>query len=200
MQRRLPQVLRTPLCSADSSESGQVIVESLVAMSIIVGSLMGMLYLSRTAIGLHREIADRIIATNLAAEGVEIVKNTIDNSVLTCDVGGGGVSEVNWTLACEEWDAEFPQSDPTFGVSYEANRRLDEKKLLEFDASTGRYGYAVPYGATHRRPGSRSFTRAVSVRKVSETRLRVSSLVTWEARGGEERVELKTDFYDWRQK
>ena len=193
-------MLRLPLRSTDSSESGQVIVESLVAMSIIVGSLMGMLYLSRTAIGLHREIADRIVATNLAAEGIEIVKNTIDNSVLTCDVGGGGASDADWSLACEEWNKDFYQQTQTFGVSYASNGKLDASKILDFDAVSGRYGYDLP--SSSRRPGSRSFTRAVTVQNMGETRqqLRVTALVTWEARGGEERVELKTDFYDWRQK
>lgn len=61
-------------------EKGQAMVEAMVAMSVIVVGLLGVFTLSSNSISLNRVAADRYVAVNLANEGVELVKNLIDNN------------------------------------------------------------------------------------------------------------------------
>jgi len=62
------------------TQAGQSMVEAMVAMSIIVVGLLGVFTLSSNSISLNRVAADRYIAVNLASEGIELVKNLIDNN------------------------------------------------------------------------------------------------------------------------
>lgn len=62
------------------NQTGQSMVEAMVAMSIIVVGLLGVFTLSSNSISLNRVAADRYIAVNLANEGIELVKNLIDNN------------------------------------------------------------------------------------------------------------------------
>ncbi|MHB9019503.1 MAG: prepilin-type N-terminal cleavage/methylation domain-containing protein [Minisyncoccota bacterium] len=62
------------------NKAGQSMVEAMVAMSIIVIGLLGVFTLSSNSISLNRVAADRYIAVNLANEGIELVKNLIDNN------------------------------------------------------------------------------------------------------------------------
>lgn len=64
------------------SNSGQSIIEMLVALSIVVVALLGILVLVNRSVGLSRVTNDQYTASYLAFEGIEIVKNMFDQTYL----------------------------------------------------------------------------------------------------------------------
>src|SRR5258708_4561569 len=61
---------------------GQVLIEAIVALAILMMAFMGILVLLNTALQLNKTISNNYIGTYLAEEGVEIVKNIIDKNVV----------------------------------------------------------------------------------------------------------------------
>src|SRR3990167_8160497 len=109
---------------ASYRSSGQVLVESIIAITIAVVGLLGIFSLLSRSLSLNRVVSDRFVAAYLAAEGVEIVKNLIDNNILAGNPWNEGLSSGNY---------EADASDPAL--------RTDGNALLKFDPATGAYGY-----------------------------------------------------------
>jgi len=72
------------------NQKGQLFVENMVAISIIIIGLLSVLALLSYSISFTRVVADQYIANNLAMEGIEIAKNRIDTAVC------GGPSPGSW--------------------------------------------------------------------------------------------------------
>ena len=69
---------RTNLIQHLKDDKGQMMVEAIIALSLINISLLGVFVLLSNSIGTNREVADKYVAINLASEGIEIVKNIVD--------------------------------------------------------------------------------------------------------------------------
>jgi len=157
---------------------GQVLVETMVALSIVVIALLGMLSLLSNSLGINRVVADQYIGSYLAAEGVEVVKNILDTNVASGKAPNEGIA--NCANGCTF------QYDSTEAEPYS----VDEQ--LQFNKKTGLYLYE---------DGSNSgFHRSVKVSQdAAGDYIRVSSRVTWNSRGGiSQEVELEDVFYYWR--
>ncbi len=61
-------------------ESGQILVESMVAAVVGVVGILGILALLTNSIAKSREVSERFIATFLASEGIEIVRGLVDEN------------------------------------------------------------------------------------------------------------------------
>ena len=59
---------------------GNLLIESIVAISVIVISFLGILSLLSRSLGINKDVSYKFIATYLAAEGIEITKSLIDKS------------------------------------------------------------------------------------------------------------------------
>ncbi len=64
------------------SENGQSLIETVVALSVLVVGLLGIVVLLNNSLGLNRVTADNYTATYLAAEGIEVIKNLIDANII----------------------------------------------------------------------------------------------------------------------
>lgn len=163
-----------------NSTKSQIMVETMVALAMVVIGMLGMLGLLSSSIGINRMISDQHIATYLASEGIEVVKNIIDINTINGDPFNNGVSKCN--LGCK-----FSYGS-TSGISV----GLDDH--IKFDSSTGIYSY---YSGEET-----PFTRVVFV-KTSDpnpNELIVTSNVKWKTRGNiDEEVVLEDHFINWRQ-
>ena len=63
-----------------NKNNAQILIEVMVALSVVVSAFAGALSLLGTSVGLTRTIANQYVGTYLAAEGIEIVKNMIDEN------------------------------------------------------------------------------------------------------------------------
>lgn len=154
---------------------GFILVEALIALLIIVSVFSGALLLLSTSLSVNRIISDQYIGAQLAAEGVEIVKNIIDANV----------------LRCLPWNAGF--SSGTYGADYNdatLSPALAAEKL-RFDSSTRRYSYdsGIPT----------RFNREIIINLVSADEIRVISTVNWIGKVGLSfSASLEDHFYNWR--
>lgn len=160
---------------ATYTKKGYVLIESLVAATIIVVGLMGIFSLLSQSLGLNRVISERYAAAYLAAEGVEIVKNIIDNNIING-------RPWNYGLAGGEYEAD----DDDLALSLATGG-----KLL-FDNSSGRYSYAGgdPTG----------FVRKIIISQLGGSEeLKVNSVIDWVTRGNAQfQVDLESRFFNWR--
>jgi len=154
---------------------GYILVESLIATTIIVAGLLGIFSLLSQSLGLNRVVSERYTAAYLSAEGIEIVKNIIDNNIINNRAWNHGLIS-----------GEYEADDNDLSLSLFSNQRL------RFDDSNGRYSYASGEGT--------SFVRKIRVTQLgSGEELKVNSIVDWTTRGDAQfQVDLESRFFNWR--
>lgn len=158
-----------------SSLRGQAIIESMVAISVLVMGFMGMFSLLNQSFGLSRVISDNYTATYLASEGVEIVRNLLDANTIR------GVAPWNRDVGAGEWELDWQSG----GLTPNGNR------TFTFDDAQKTYSY----GAGSATP----FRRLIRITQVSADQVRVESIVSWTTRGGGAfTVALEDHFFNWR--
>lgn len=153
---------------------GQLLIESMVAISIIVVGLLGLLGLLSRSLSLNRVVSDQFTANYLAAEGIEATKNIIDAN----------------TIQCLPWNSGLENGD--FQVNYDS-QKLESTlgQPILFDAQTGRFGYSSGKPTT--------FVRVVKIKLVSSEEIQVNAVVNWVTRGGGKfEVNVEDHFFNWR--
>ena len=161
-------------------QRGQTLVELMIAMSVMSIGFLGVFAVLSQSLGLNRVVANQYIASNLAAEGIEVVKNIADSNVVRGD----------------EWNKGL--SNDKFGVQYDTetledvNKDWANRKLpLNFNPDTGIYSYD---GRT-----PTNFVRTITINNISLNEIQVESEVRWRDRGGTEfEVVLEDRFFNWR--
>ena len=157
---------------------GQLIVEMMVAVSLLVIGLLGIFAVLSQSLGLNRVAANQYVAANLAAEGIEVVKNIIDANFITDEAWNRGL----------ETNGEYTVSYDSTSLSLE-----NENEPLRFDEEDGVYGYG---GGTETQ-----FRRVITIENSGDlTEIKVTSRVYWKDRGGIDfDIVLEDRFRNWRQ-
>lgn len=172
-----------------NTEKGFTMMEVLAAISLITMGVLGIFTLVQQAISFLTVSSSRLVATYLAQEGVEIVRNIRDTNFL--QIHQGLISEDQWTLGldicgggCEaEYDDQI--------LSFYANRYL---KLV----GGGFYNYSS--GA------STPFKRKITIFDMVDLDsppdgiadiMKVLVEVTWEERGRIHQVITQENLYNW---
>ncbi len=153
---------------------GQAIIEALVSLSALTVGFLGIFALLSQSFSLNRTVSNNYIANYLATEGIEVVKNVIDNN----------------TINSRAWDSGL--TDGTFEVDYSSlSLSANQNRLLGFDPTAHLYSYS---GSS-----PTPFRRTVTLTDLSGTQLKVVSQVNWVDRGGGTfQVTLEDHFYHWR--
>lgn len=163
--------------SKQNKEKGQTLVELMIAMSVMSIGFLGVFAVLSQSLGLNRVVANQYIAANLAAEGIEVVKNITDSNV----------------AQGKPWNTDLRNGD--FRVQYNSGARDFSGDLLseplKFDSAKGLYGYDA--GAPTK------FRRTVSITYKTDNEMQVQSVVVWSDRGGITfEIKLEDRFFNWR--
>lgn len=152
---------------------GYILVEALVAITIIVVGLLGIFALLSRSLSLNRVVADRYTAAYLAVEGVEIIKNIIDNNLVNGRAWNTGLA-----------NGQFEVDYDDLALQAFANR--------PFQFNDGRYGYIT--GQPTR------FIRRIDVGFLGGgEEIKVNSVVSWVGRGDASfEINLEDRFFNWR--
>ena len=136
---------------------------------------LGILTLLGRSLGLNRVVADNYVSMYLASEGVEVVKNILDDNV----IHGRG------------WNEGFADGAYEVDFASEALARIQSSpRTLSFDAGN-HYGYGAGIAT--------SFRRVIGIRLVGSDQIVVISTVSWETRGGGAfDIALEDHFFNWR--
>lgn len=88
-------------------EKGFTLLESLVAIAVFTVGVSSAVFVITTSINVGARVKHRIIAANLAQEGLEVVRNIRDRNWYEGDLWyqgiNGGQTDPDWT-GCLEWD------------------------------------------------------------------------------------------------
>lgn len=193
-----------------SSESGQSLVEMIVALAIILTGLIGALTLTISNLSASGEAGTRVIATNLAREGIDVVRN---------------IRDTNW-LKNSPWDdllhdgadhtaiAVFnPVADPGWQLKFspsaidEAAAKLylsADNLYLQDDAPPG--GTSTLYArlltldpiCLNLAAKTETITGGDCLGGEEKIGLRVGSEVAWTESGRSHSITLEDKLYNWR--
>lgn len=162
------------------SRDGQVLIEAIVAITMILIGLLGVMSLILNSLRWNRNTNNKLIATYLAAEGIEVVKNIADSVAASGDawnswIGGG------------RWSGGLNYSSLSLGAFTE--------KPCGFIFNDVANAYECINGTEDRA----SFTRLVKVNQIDDNKVSVVSEVWWSETGGKKSVTLEDEFYNWRE-
>lgn len=165
--------------------SGSVLIEAMVGLSLIVMSFTGIVALVSRGFQLNVDALNKFIATNLATEGIEIVKNALDTDLYKATNGWDGTNRVNKGMYEVDYSCDVIDEDPcvyfpTGGRSVRFLKRSD----------SGVYSYEE---GTIETP----FKRSVVV-DVQGDAVLIYSIVEWDNRGTREEVQISNTFMNWR--
>lgn len=175
-----------------SSRSGYLIIESMVALSLVLVGVLGIFRLLAASFGINRDLVNQVMAVNLAVEGVEIVKNMID-----ANFSAGLV----WNAGLDSGIYEFDYACQSLTASIDCARRLGSlsgnrtivpgSRTLLFDPTTGIYSYE---GGE-----STPFERNIRIENLGGYEIKVNALVGWHQKNREiQTLNLEDHFFNWR--
>ena len=157
-------------------------IESIVAMSLVLVGMLGILTLVARSSHLSVNATDDLTASYLASEGIEVVKNILDTEYVSGKAFAADFQfGQNYTVS---YNTLLPNSDPTIG---------DE--MVYYDPSTHLYAQQ-PDASNESVPTI--YSRLITASQVSADALRVDSIVTWTQDGTSHKVDLEDIFMNWR--
>lgn len=182
--------------------SGFTLVETLVSVAIFSVSILGLMSVLSDGIADINYSKKKIIATYLAEEGVEYIRNMRDTYALY-DIPGGqtGWADFNTKLNtgdCDEVNGcYFNNRDVNYSAQDKPITNLilnactsvscDNAPLL-YDITTGMYGYS----------GTDSyFKRKIKINTVSADETKVSSTVYWTQGSGTYQITFSENLFNW---
>ena len=161
-------------------QRGQLLVEAMIAITIITVGLLGVFSLLGQSLGTAKVVGNQYIAANLAAEGIELIRNVLDTSVVTSPAG---------------WGSTFPPIGTTFEMDYnDTNLSAFSNNVLRFDA--GLYSYDSSGSPT-------PFKRRIEIVLHPDAttgildQIQVNSIVEWTIKGGVYSVNVEDRFFNW---
>lgn len=163
------------LTSYDVSRRGVALIESVIAVSIATVGILGLFTLLARSLGLQRVVAERYIAANLAAEGVELVHHLVSTNF----VRGAA------------WNAGLPASRGEYEMDYN-----DEGLVPRADRALRFDGTFYSYDAGSETPFFRTITVEPLGSPIEE--ISVRSVVRWTSRGMQSSVDVEDHLFNWR--
>lgn len=151
-------------------------LETIVAIGLVTMGLVSALALITNSLFYVSSIQDRLIAVNLAAEGIEVVRNIRDN---------------NW-LQNKAWNDGLT-TDGDYQVAYDSVSLASYGGGPLFLDSNGLYNYVTtaPNTAT-------LYKRKISIANLSNYEIRVISEVSWQRKKDNYSSSTEDHLFNWR--
>jgi len=152
---------------------GFTLIETIVAIFLLTVGVVGSFSLMQRVTSFASISASQLVASYLAQEGIEIIRNIRDTNY----------------LERQAWDS---------GIDAGADSRLDYRSQVFPDATCG--SYLRHNGAFYicSADTSSKFQRQITIEKPAADRIVVSVAVSWSERGNQHQVLAQTELYDWR--
>lgn len=179
---------------------GFTLIETLVAVSIFTVSILALMAVLSDSVATNAYAKKKIVATYLGQEGLELVRNLRDTSVLYQSTLTRGWDDFKQSISpCDSTLVDACYIDDTnidFLNTAQAVRDLNISSCSEGDCPallyndiTGKYGY---------KDGNETdFIRNISVTNVTENEVKVTSKVYWQQGSGTYFVSFSENLFDW---
>lgn len=194
-------------CPAKLQRSrGFTLIETLVALSIFTSSILGLLIILSKGISDTGYAKRKIIASYLAQEGVEYVRNLRDTYVLYTTptaTGWTNFKEKLTTASCEMPNGCYFNADSLFSTFPDSNMPIANNSLffltacssstcaeapLKYDSTNGVYGYTAGTDS--------GFIRKINV-VITANEVKVSSTVSWVQGSGTYAMVFRENLFNW---
>lgn len=174
-------------------------IEAMIGISLVLTGMLGILNLLTNSMRASDAIASQFVAANLAAEGIEVVKNVMDDLL---------IQSSDWVFVVNGIpDGTYEVDSITRNFDNDINDSASARSIftplsstpLTLDFTTREYGYSSDPNAVET-----TFKRTVRVGWNNDpstggpTSLSVSSRVDWTVRGQDFSVVVDDQFYRWR--
>ncbi|KKW21380.1 MAG: hypothetical protein UY64_C0022G0005 [Parcubacteria group bacterium GW2011_GWA1_51_12] len=178
--------------------SGFTLLETIVALGIILGGISGAFGLALQGLSSASVAKNKLVAANLAEEGIELVRRIRDNNTIADISDGFYDGSPEWTAGIGS--AADCNQQYKIDVSNSALLSYDMTPL-RLDSATGLYTHSVGAETPFRRVVeiTRSSTCFEPMPGVdSSNQFRVRSKVYWTERGVAKEVVLDEILFNWR--
>lgn len=192
-------------------QPGQSLIELIIAMAVIVVGLAGAASLVFSNLQLQERSADRVAATNLAREGIELAKAVRDSNWVA---GGATAFDLGLYNGTDYTGVPRMDGGAFIGFDFTPNVLSDSGAFLKVSTNTNSYGLFVQGASSTGVATSTPFARLVTLSPICSdytTRasgtscspllkvgIRATSAVLWSKRGKTYTSTVSDDFYDWR--
>ncbi|MAF13472.1 MAG: hypothetical protein CMI53_01090 [Parcubacteria group bacterium] len=183
------------------SQSGQSLLEVVIALTILVMALSAVLALTTSNIVGQKESEFQIVANNLAREGIEVVRSIRDSNWLAGVAWDEGLTDATKNVATAEfdivtntWSLNFDFTDDLLYISSGLSRGLyshdgsgqpsEFRRILTLD------DICLDDGETIEVSPPCSTGQKIGVKVTSE--------VSWLERGRDRQVTLESFLYAWK--
>jgi len=157
------------------TQRGFTLIEALVALVLVTVAMGPVLILATSAVNVASRIEHNLIASNLAQEGIEVIRNIRDTNWLNGAAFDNNLSAGTWRV---QWD--------TVGGGLMA---VGSNPILK--KNNGLYSYTTGTDTV--------FRRTVTISKPNSGELILISSITWVERGSINRtVSAESHLFDWR--
>jgi len=169
-----------------SEQSGQGLLETIIAISVVVVGLVGAITLVNFALRSTTSSQSRIIALNLAWEGVEVMINKRDSNLLAKSPFSTGISGGDGTAI-----VSFNSAANTWGIDFTPNAITDAAALLHREAGIYKQASSTPSGVPTK------FRRLLNIDDSNPDAILITSTVQWSDASGQKEVVAERTLYDW---
>lgn len=164
---------------------GFTLIEVIVAIAVILTAIVGLVGLSSFSVSGLQTAKSKVIAVNLAQEGIEIIRNMRDGNWLTYRDQMEQGSEYSYL-----WLTDL--NPGTYRVQYDsASLTANPDNPPLYKNSYGFYQYS-PTGGT-----LTPFRRAVTIEWISDDEIKITSQVSWSEKGKTSTVAVEDHLYNW---
>lgn len=193
---------RATHCALRDARRGNSIVEALVATSLVVVGIVGLVQLVARSMKANEQVTDRFIAAHLAAEGVEITRNYLEGFLAASSTSGGLSWEDLWTTL-EDGAYEVSAADPDA-----SSRRIGDQSRRSATPLAFEQNISPPYGYYPPPAIPTKFYRTVAVTWGPDcdplplvfrtAEVSIQSVVAWETRGVMSTTTVADKMWSWR--
>jgi type IV pilus modification protein PilV len=156
---------------------GFTLIEVLAAMFIMVMGVLGVFGLITRTVTFNSSVNSQLVASYLAQEGLELVRNIRDANFLKIHKGAGGQWNDGLTSCAAGCGADY--NDTVLGSLQDTLLKLNNG-FYAYDAGTDTI-----------------FTRKITIDPATIDVLKVSVDVSWQDKGNTRTVRGATELYNW---
>lgn len=164
------------------SEKSFSLLEVVVSITVFLAAMIGVIGLLSFNIVNAALLRNKLIAANLAQEGIEIVRNIRDNNFLQREAG-------NYIA----WDYRLGAG--SYRADYSSQALLAFSNIpLNFHSSAGLYDYSnMPPSDTV----ASIFYRRISIDNINSDEIKVEVAMTWKERGKDRSLSAEVHLFNW---
>lgn len=168
--------MRTTEAKNRNKENGLTLIEALVSFFILTSAITGSFVLIQKNLIIASVIKNEVIASQLAEEGVEIIRNLRDSDWHSGKVFGTSIPDGTYRV---QWDS--------------TSLLLNGPDFLKLNSSNGLYGYDFGIDT----PFQRSIIISTNFGE-SAIRKIITVSVNWTERGGNKSIQAEEHLFNWK--